>query len=173
MNHLKNTIKSISIITTVVSLVFISFSPLTVIANDTQAIVKIDLIDYKLDIAEKINKLRETNGSNSVEMNDRLMKAAQLKAEHMAQNSYFAHTSPDGTSPWHWFYKANYKPKYAGENLALSYSLKSNIVRSWENSPSHNANLKNPRFSETGIGVAEGYYNGKKAYYIVQLFGQP
>src|SRR3989338_8766355 len=29
--------------------------------------------------------------------------SARMKAEDMANKGYFAHTSPEGLSPWHWF----------------------------------------------------------------------
>src|SRR5690242_8412903 len=34
--------------------------------------------------------------------------AAKAKANDMAANSYFAHTSPAGLTPWYWFEKVGY-----------------------------------------------------------------
>jgi uncharacterized protein YkwD len=47
-----------------------------------------------------------------------------MKANDMATLSYFAHTSPSGLTPWHWFAKANYVFSYAGENLAIDFSMR-------------------------------------------------
>ncbi len=128
--------------------------------------------DYKTKLTTKINNIRQNQNLNQLATSSKLMLAAQLKAEDMAKKGYFAHTSPEGISPWHWFYEVGYQPKFAGENLALSYSLESDIVKHWLNSPSHQRNIVNSNYTETGIGVAEGMYKGHKAYYIVELFGK-
>lgn len=126
---------------------------------------------YTKQLSKKINNIRLEQGLGSLATSSRLMQAAQMKAEDMVARGYFAHTSPDGISPWHWFYKADYKPRFAGENLALSFSLKADIVKHWLDSPSHKRNIMKENYTETGFGIAEGIYNGRKAYYIVELFG--
>ncbi len=105
--------------------------------------------------------------------NTTLDAAAQLKAEHMAANEYFAHFAPDGTSPWFWFGQVDYGFVHAGENLAIHFSDSSEVVEAWMDSPTHRANILNGDFREIGIGVAEGSYEGYKTLYVVQLFGTP
>ncbi|HTY39647.1 MAG TPA: CAP domain-containing protein [Candidatus Paceibacterota bacterium] len=102
-----------------------------------------------------------------------LEKAAALKANDMAEKGYFAHTSPDGTTPWDWFKQAGYKYEYAGENLAVNFTDSEDTVRAWLNSPSHRANIMNGHFTEIGIGTASGKYQGHDTVFIVQLFGRP
>jgi len=127
--------------------------------------------NHKNKLTKTINDIRTEQGLRLLATSSKLMEAAQSKAEDMARNAYFAHTSPDGVSPWHWFYEAGYRPRIAGENLALSYSLKSNIVQAWLDSPSHKKNIMKDAYTETGFGIAEGSYRGHRAYYIVELFG--
>lgn len=102
-----------------------------------------------------------------------LDRAATMKAEHMAANGYFAHFSPDGTSPWHWFDEAGYEFVHAGENLAVYFTDSSEIVDAWMDSPLHRANILDQNYREIGIGVAEGEYEGYETIYVVQLFGTP
>jgi hypothetical protein len=40
-------------------------------------------------------------------------------------------------------------------------------------SQGHRANILNDKFSEIGIAIASGKYNGRDSIYVVQLFGQP
>lgn len=102
-----------------------------------------------------------------------LEAAARMKAEDMAKNHYFAHTSPAGVTPWHWFRAAGYRYTYAGENLALNFTDSADVERAWMNSSKHRANILNMNFTEVGIAVATGTYQGRATTFVVQLFGRP
>jgi len=102
-----------------------------------------------------------------------LVAAAQEKANDMAQKDYFAHTSPEGTTPWYWFEDVGYHFSYAGENLAVNFSDSQDVTDAWLNSPLHRANILNDKFTQIGIATAQGTYNGKDAVFVVQLFGRP
>jgi hypothetical protein len=41
------------------------------------------------------------------------------------------------------------------------------------NSPAHRANIVKPQYTEIGIGVASGIYQGRPATFVVQFFGTP
>lgn len=110
---------------------------------------------------------------NSLTPNDTLAYAAQLKANDMAEKSYFAHTSPEGITPWHWFAEGGYRFIYAGENLAVNFIDSEDVVDAWMNSEGHRANILNGNFTEIGIAVASGVYKGRNTIYVVQLFGRP
>lgn len=105
--------------------------------------------------------------------NPTLAYAAQLKANDMAEKSYFAHNSPEGKTPWYWFSEGGYKFLYAGENLAVNFTESSDVVQAWMNSEGHRANILNDKFTEIGIAMAPGVYNGRETIYVVQLFAQP
>jgi hypothetical protein len=91
----------------------------------------------------------------------------------MATKGYFAHTSPEGVTPWYWFAKAGYKFIYAGENLAVNYNQSQTVETAWLNSPTHRANIMNENFTEMGVATAVGEYNGAPATFVVELFGMP
>jgi hypothetical protein len=124
-------------------------------------------------IVELTNEERSDSALGVLRRSSVLDRAAQLKANDMAKNSYFAHYSPDGVSPWHWFGEANYNFVHAGENLAVHFSDSEKLVDAWMESPTHRANIMNGNYSEIGIGTAEGTYEGFKTLFVVQLFGTP
>lgn len=116
---------------------------------------------------------RASEGLHGLSVNDTLVQAAQLKANDMAQKEYFAHNSPDGQTPWYWFKEAGYQFSYAGENLAVFFGDSEDVEQAWMNSPAHRANILNSNFTEIGIATAEGYYQGQKTVFVVQMFGTP
>jgi hypothetical protein len=124
-------------------------------------------------LVDLANTDRAFNGLGILTPSPTLAYAAQLKAEDMAAKGYFAHTSPEGVSPWHWFKQANYGFLYAGENLAVHFSDSADVERAWMNSPTHRANILNSQFTEIGIATAKGYYQGRETIFVVQLFGTP
>lgn len=119
------------------------------------------------------NEKRVAYGKGTLVMNPVLVGAAQAKANDMAEKSYFAHTSPEGITPWHWFEKAGYTFSYAGENLAINFSDSIGVGEAWMNSPGHRANILNDRFTEIGIATSRGVYKGQPTIFVVQLFGKP
>lgn len=153
---------------TLLSLSFVSAWIMPVIASEERLNDNDQFVGV---IIELTNAERVTGSEKLLVKNERLMKAAQMKAESMARESYFSHTSPKGINPWHWFYEAGYKPRLAGENLGLTYSKTPRLVDAWMKSPTHKKNILKERYEEIGIGVAKGIYNGREVYFTVQLFG--
>lgn len=124
-------------------------------------------------LVDLTNGDRASFGLHTLAMNPTLVDAAQRKADDMAAKSYFAHTSPEGRTPWHWFKEANYSFLYAGENLAVYFTDSADVERAWMNSPTHRANILNTHFTEIGIATAEGVYQGRPTVFVVQMFGAP
>jgi hypothetical protein len=123
-------------------------------------------------LVDLTNEHRLSNNGKALKINPVLEQAALLKAKDMADNSYFAHTSPTGVTPWQWFSKAGYPFVYAGENLAINFSESVDVQQAWINSPTHNANLISNTFDETGIATYQGLYQGKETTFVVQFFGK-
>ncbi len=124
-------------------------------------------------VIDLTNKERDSLAIGSLTKNAKLDEAARLKAEHMAKNSYFAHYSPDGITPWYWFDQASYKYVHAGENLAIHFSDSKAVIDAWMDSPTHRANIVDQKFTEIGVGTARGVYDGYETVFVVQLFGSP
>jgi hypothetical protein len=102
-----------------------------------------------------------------------LEAAARAKAEDMAAKSYFAHTSPEGRTPWYWLDLVGYKYAYAGENLAVDFDDSTDVTNAWMNSPGHRANIMSERYTEIGIATARGSFEGHPTVFVVQFFGRP
>lgn len=105
--------------------------------------------------------------------NSLLVQAARAKAEDMALRGYFSHETPEGKEPWIFLDAVHYEYGYAGENLAVNFTDSKDVTDAWLLSPTHRANLLNPHFSEIGIGVATGTYQGKEAVFVVQFLASP
>lgn len=119
------------------------------------------------------NQDRAQNGLAALTVNPLLTAAAQDKANDMAAKGYFAHVSPQGVDPWHWFGVAGYSFTYAGENLAVDFSDSGDVNTAWMNSPEHRKNILDPHYTEIGIATAEGMYQGHPTVFVVQEFGSP
>jgi len=124
-------------------------------------------------LSELTNKQREQMKLPNLTINPVLNEAAQEKANDMAQNSYFAHVSPDGKTPWYWLEQVGYNYSYAGENLAVNFTDSQSVTTAWMNSPAHRANILKANYTQVGTGVAEGMYQGTKTIFVAQDFGSP
>lgn len=125
------------------------------------------------DVLSATNEQRTENQKNTLHINALLTEAAQAKADDMAAKGYFSHVSPDGKKFTSWIQESGYDYLYVGENLAVKFTSLSSLINAWMNSELHRKNILDDNFSETGIGIAEGEYKGKKATFYVQFFGQP
>jgi uncharacterized protein YkwD len=108
-----------------------------------------------------INRERVTRGERPLRANLRLRRAAQAHTDSMAFSDYFEHVGPAGQTPLARMRDAGYISSRVGyevgENIAwgtLSLSTPRAIVATWMASPGHRANILDPRYRETGIGVS-------------------
>ena len=124
-------------------------------------------------LVDLANADRSLEGLSQLGVNPVLQEAAQMKADDMARKGYFAHQSPEGVDPWHWFSEAGYDFRFAGENLAVYFSDSAEVEKAWMNSPSHRANIMSDKFTEVGIAIAQGSYQGNETTFVVQMFGTP
>lgn len=125
------------------------------------------------EIIALTNTERADNSVGSLSEDQLLDQAAQAKANDMAANGYFSHVGPDGKTPWQWISASGYQYQYAGENLAVRFINSSDVINAWMASPTHRANMVKAVYTQIGVGVAEGMYQGEPATYVVQYFGTP
>lgn len=129
---------------------------------------------YPAVLHELANYDRGDNGvTQRLAWNSVLAQAAELKARDMAEKGYFAHNSPEGKSPWYWFDTAGYEFVHAGENLAVDFADSGDVNRAWMDSTGHRKNILNENFTEIGIAIATGIFNGRETTFVVQMFGAP
>jgi len=126
-----------------------------------------------LEVVALTNAERANNHIASLAPNSFLSNAAQAKAEDMATLGYFSHRGPDGKEPWAWIREAGYLYASAGENLAVRFNESASVVHAWMASPGHRANIVKAGYTEIGVGVADGIYQGAPATFVVQYFARP
>jgi hypothetical protein len=124
-------------------------------------------------LVDETNQNRAANNLPNFQVSPLLQEAAQEKANDEARNGYFAHTSPQGLTPWYWFQQVGYNFDYAGENLAVNFSDSEDVTTAWMNSPEHRANILNTDFTQIGIATAQGMYEGEPTIFVVEEFGTP
>jgi hypothetical protein len=161
-------IKKVTLALIAIELIVFVLPTLFVIKNDTFISSVLPGVLSNLTNEERIDV-----SLTPLKSNPQLDLAAQKKAEDMAKNSYFAHTSPTGRTPWSWLKEAGYTYIYAGENLAVNFLDSEDVTRAWMNSPSHRDNILKAGYTEVGTGVAKGMYKGKKAIFVAQFYGRP
>lgn len=145
-------------------------------ASQPEATTPADDVDaMKQDIVDRTNALRRENGVAALRVNDRLMQAAQVRADEMAASGVYSHTRPDGR-------KSNTvtDSRYTGENIHSISELYLNqqqktlseaVVNLWSNSKAHADNMTSSRYGEIGVGLARGVnQNGLDCWYCVQVF---
>ena len=131
--------------------------------------------DAKQDIVDRTNALRRAKGVAALRVNDKLMQAAQVRADEIAASGVYSHTRPDGR-------KSNTvtDSKYTGENLhniselyleQQHKTLSEAVVELWSNSKAHADNMTSSRYGEIGVGLARGIDKaGFDCWYCVQVF---
>ena len=135
----------------------------------------VDVDTMKQDIVDRTNALRRTKGIAALRVNDKLMQAAQVRADEMAASGVYSHTRPDGR-------KSNTvtDSKYTGENIhsiselyldQQQKTLSEAVVELWSNSKAHADNMTSSRYGEIGVGLARGIdKDGFDCWYCVQVF---
>ena len=118
-------------------------------------------------LLDNLNHDRIVHGLAALNVDPTLNLAALAKADDMIQRNYFAHTSPSGTTPWHWFKSLGYEYTYAGENLAQGFQDPAELESALMASPTHRANILSPFYSQVGLAVA----TVNNTNVVVEFFG--
>jgi uncharacterized protein YkwD len=109
-----------------------------------------------------VNRERAGHGESPLSEDPRVTSAAQGHTEDMAFGDYFDHVGRHGDTPLSRLRASGYlsSPRAGyeiGENIAwgtLWLGTPRAIVAGWMASPEHRANILDPRYRDTGIGVS-------------------
>lgn len=124
-------------------------------------------------LLDDTNAKRAEAGVAPLAIDRKLSAAATSKARDMFEKQYWAHASPDGTTPWYWLREVNYRYSYAGENLAKGFRTSDALTTAWMNSPEHRENMLNPNYQHVGFAVVEGRLDGETTRLVVAMYGSP
>lgn len=124
------------------------------------------------DVIDLTNTERAHHRRAALRANPRLMRAAQLQADQMAQASRMAHVLPGAPYPSveDRIAAAHYHWHTIGENVAFGQQSAAKVIDSWMHSPGHRTNILNSVFTEMGAGYAVDR-TGRP--YYVQVFARP
>ncbi len=120
-------------------------------------------------IRQQINQVRQKNGLQPLQNNEKLAQVARKYSQQMAEKNFFSHTGIDGSTLQDRVNAGNIPYWMVGENLFRSKNIPQPVsaaVEGWLKSPGHRANILRSVFTETGVGV----WRQGNSYYITQLF---
>ena len=130
-----------------------------------------------------INQERARDGELPLRLDPRLEQAAQEHSEDMVDEDYFAHVAPNGETPLSRIRATGYIPDTQigytiGENIAwgtLYLATPAAIAAAWIASPEHLANILDPEFRDTAVGISAAappsLANGQAGAVYTQEFG--
>lgn len=136
-------------------------------------------INETLLLKEKIisltNKQRVENGNIEVlKESEMLDLSAEKKLQDMFDRQYFEHISPSGVGVADLGEEVGYEYILIGENLAMgNFKDEQNLIDAWMASSGHRANILNSRYTEIGVAVGSGNFEGHDIWMAVQHFGTP
>jgi len=117
---------------------------------------------------------RQNNSLPALQENSKLDNSALQKAKDMLEKQYFDHISPSGKGPQDLAAGADYSYISIGENLAMgNFANDKELLDAWMASPGHRENILNKGFTEIGVAVMAGKFEGKNTWVAVQEFGAP
>lgn len=121
------------------------------------------------------NKYRKIGGNlNVLTENQKLNFSAQKKLEDMFKKQYFEHISPSDIGVSDLVNQVSYEYITVGENLAMgNFSSDQALVDAWMESIGHRENILNKYYTEIGVAVALGTFEGKNVWVAVQHLGLP
>jgi uncharacterized protein YkwD len=123
-------------------------------------------------VVDLTNAERTRSGLAALTANARLMQAAQLHAEQLAQAGRLDHVLPNATypRPEDRLAAVSYRWQAYAENVAFGQRTAAEVVNGWMQSAGHRANIMNPTYTEMGAGYAR---DASGRAYWVQVFGKP
>lgn len=126
-------------------------------------------------VVERLNRIRAEGGrcggiefppAEPLARSRALDEAARAHAEDMARNSFLAHTGSDGSNPGDRAARAGYDWEVVAENVASGQTSADDIAATWLKSAGHCENLRDAKYSDTGIAYALNPGDGRDIYWV-------
>lgn len=112
----------------------------------------------QLDSFQRINYARVDAGASDLSINTTLMNKAQAWSDRLASTGALQHSNlTEGVDPGWWV---------LGENVGYGPSIEA-VQQAFMASPSHRANVLDPRFNWAGTGVS---VSATGTVFVVQVF---
>lgn len=169
-NHRAKLLHHSSLLVLVISLVGLSFL-FSFTAKYDRSVLGISYSITADELLILTNQKRQEVGLAPLTMNNELADAARRKSSDMFSKNYWAHISPDGTTPWYFIKSAGYEYMYAGENLARGYYSSADVINAWMASSSHRENMLSANYKDIGFAIQEGNLTGDDTVLVVEELG--
>ena len=117
------------------------------------------------DIAQMISQYRREHGLSAVKTDPQLTAIAEHQAKAMAASGVMDHSvaGPFASRI------SGAHTGMAGENIAAGTKTWAETLRSWENSPGHNANLLQSNADSVGVAVARNDQTRYKTFWAMVI----
>ena len=109
---------------------------------------------WRIDMLRRINAIRQREGLDSLRMDERLNRAAQLHSDDMVKRDFFDHENPDGARMTDRADAFGYRWRRLLENLAAGQRDVAAAIEGWMNSPGHRAAILDAQIRDAGMGYA-------------------
>jgi hypothetical protein len=120
------------------------------------------------------NVERHKRGVPLLSSDNKLSEVALIKMRDMFSRQYFDHISPTGESVSDLAEDVGYEYIVVGENLAFGdFTSSKEVVEAWMDSKGHKENILADKYTEIGIAAGKSYFEGARAWIVVQAFGRP
>lgn len=118
-----------------------------------------DLSDPRVaDFVALMNEHRVDIGCPALEWHQPTADVARAHSADMIDRDYFAHTNPDGYSPFDRLTAAGIDYGMAAENIAYGYPDAAAVLQAWLESAGHRANIENCSLRQHGVGLVDTHW---------------
>lgn len=116
--------------------------------EDARVVAFVDLVNqHRLDV-----------GCGALTWRSDVANVAWAHSADMITRDFFAHTNPDGDSPFDRLNQAGIGYRVAAENIAFGYVTAEAVLQAWLDSPGHRGNIENCAMTQHGVGRVETYW---------------
>ena len=151
------------------SLFFVDVENVSGDVDAAKTVEPMSVADARKAIADQINALRRSMRVELVSSDAALDVIADAWARRLADERFFSHESPDGSTLPLRLKRANYAFSSAAENLGLASGPMAAHF-GINHSPGHRKNLIDPTFTRIGIGVAK---HDNERFIVVEVLARP
>ncbi len=155
---------------------FLVYAAILVLVNTLFGALNLTKVSANISYDEILsghNAARAQNGLKPLKTSTLLNQSAAAKARDMLASDCWSHYCPEGKDWRDYFFAVGYNYQQAGENLAEGFSNPNTLISSWMNSPTHRANILNSDFTDIGIGIVTGNFQGKENNSLIVIhFGR-
>jgi uncharacterized protein YkwD len=102
---------------------------------------------------ELMNDYRVSAGCEPLGWRSDVAEIARAHSADMVERDFFAHTNPDGASPFDRLRAAGIDYSLAAENIAYGYPTAEDVLEGWLGSQGHRDNIERCSLTQHGVGL--------------------